>query len=144
MAIAGEQDSGAMSADDPTPNPLEDVRKGLGLLFRAARTAVQRLPTERLEDVVATGAKEVGRALENVGRSLEKELRKATGTSPPPAPQHPQPHGTQPHGTQPQHTQPQHTQRAGEPTAEAAQDRAPEGERTVRVEVEAPPPEAAR
>jgi hypothetical protein len=59
---------------DEKPNPLEDVRKGLGLLFRAAKTAAERLPTKDLEEVVVTSAREVGRALENVGRTLEREV----------------------------------------------------------------------
>lgn len=64
---------GAMSNEDK-PDPLEDVRKGLGLLFRAAKTAVKKLPTEPIEKVVIDGAREVGRAVENVASSLEKEV----------------------------------------------------------------------
>jgi hypothetical protein len=60
--------------DDEKPNPFEDVRKGLGLLFRAAKSTVERLPTKDLEEVVVTSAREVGRALENVGRSIEREV----------------------------------------------------------------------
>jgi hypothetical protein len=59
---------------DEKPNPLADVRKGLGLLFRAAKTAAEKLPTKDLEEVVVTSAREVGRALENVGRTLEREV----------------------------------------------------------------------
>jgi hypothetical protein len=59
---------------DEKPNPLADVRKGLGLLFRAARTAAEKLPTKDLEEVVVASAREVGRALENVGRTLEREV----------------------------------------------------------------------
>jgi hypothetical protein len=69
--------SGAMPDDDkpnPKPDPLQDVRKGLGLLFRAAKTTVEKLPTKDLEEVVVTSAREVGRALENVGRSIEREV----------------------------------------------------------------------
>lgn len=60
--------------DDDKPNPLEDVRKGLGLLFRAAKTSIEKLPTKDLEDVVVTSAREVGRALENVGKTIEREV----------------------------------------------------------------------
>lgn len=80
-----------MSEDKKDPKALEDVRQGLGLLFRAARTAVKQLPTDRLEEVVVTGAKEVGRALGNVADTLEKEVNKVTGavtgarTPPPPS-----------------------------------------------------------
>ena len=59
---------------DDRPNPLTDVRKGLGLLFRAARTAVSRLPKGDLEEAVVTSAREVGRAIENVATTLEREV----------------------------------------------------------------------
>jgi hypothetical protein len=60
--------------DDDKPNPIEDVRKGLGLLFRAAKGAVEKLPTKDVEELVVTSAREVGRALENVGKSIEREV----------------------------------------------------------------------
>jgi hypothetical protein len=80
-----------MSADkpeDPKPNPIEDLRKGLGLLFRAAKTTIEQLPTEKLEEAVVSSAKEVGRAIENVTQQVEKQIfRKPSGSSaPPPAP----------------------------------------------------------
>ncbi len=59
-------------SDDP--NPFNDVRRGLGLLLRAARTAARKLPTTDLENVVATSAREVGRALENVAVTIEREV----------------------------------------------------------------------
>jgi hypothetical protein len=59
---------------DDRPSPLRDARKGLGLLFRAARTAVGRLPTTDLEEVVLTSAREVGRAIENVAVTIEREM----------------------------------------------------------------------
>jgi hypothetical protein len=72
--------------DENKPNPLDDVTKGLGLLFRAAKTTVERLPTEKLEDVVTEGAKEVGKAIEAVGTVIEREvLGKKPGSKPPPA-----------------------------------------------------------
>jgi hypothetical protein len=64
-----------MSDEKPNPpNPLSDVVKGLGLLFRAAKTTVEKLPKKNLEEAVLTSAKEVGRALENVGRTIEREV----------------------------------------------------------------------
>ncbi len=68
---------GAMPDDDKPkakPDPFDDVRKGLGLLFRAAKTTVEKLPTKDFEEVVVTSAREVGRAIENVGRTLEKQV----------------------------------------------------------------------
>ena len=64
----------ATAMSDDKPKPLEDVRKGLGLLFRAAKTTVEKLPTKDLEDVVVTSAREVGRAIENVGKTIEREV----------------------------------------------------------------------
>jgi hypothetical protein len=68
---------------DDKPNAFADVRKGLGLLFRAAKTTVEKLPTKDLEEVVVTSAREVGRAIENVGKTIEREVfgRKDGGAS---------------------------------------------------------------
>lgn len=73
-------------SDDDRPNPLTDVRKGLGLLFRAARTAVSRLPKGDLEEAVVTSAREVGRAIENVATTLEREVLGKIGRSDSPKP----------------------------------------------------------
>jgi hypothetical protein len=59
---------------DDKPSAFEDVRKGLGLLFRAARTAVKKLETQGVEEVVVTSAREVGRAIENVASAVEREV----------------------------------------------------------------------
>ena len=70
---------------DDRPNPLTDVRKGLGLLFRAARTTISRLPKGDLEEAVVTSAREVGRAIENVATALEREVLGKMGRSEPKA-----------------------------------------------------------
>jgi hypothetical protein len=62
-----------MTGDDK-PNTFDDLRKGLGLLFRAARTTVEKLPKTDLEEVVVTSAREVGRAIESVGKAIEREV----------------------------------------------------------------------
>jgi hypothetical protein len=59
---------------DDKQNPLNDALKGLGLLFRAAKTVVERLPTKNLEETVVESAREVGRAIENVAAALEREV----------------------------------------------------------------------
>jgi hypothetical protein len=71
--------------NDDKPTPLQDVRKGLGLLFRAARTAVERLPKGGVEEVVVTSAREVGRAIENVASAIDREVfgRKGRPSQPP-------------------------------------------------------------
>jgi hypothetical protein len=58
------------------PDPIEDVRKGLGLLFRAAKGALDQLPTRQVEDAVLSGAREVGRAIENVTGVIDKQFFK--------------------------------------------------------------------
>ncbi len=73
----------SVMSDESKPDPIEDVRKGLGLLFRAARTTIEKLPTKDFEGAVTTGVKEVGRAIENVGRTIERDV---FGTKPAGAP----------------------------------------------------------
>jgi hypothetical protein len=78
---------------DEKPNPVADVIKGLGLLFRAAKTTVERLPTKNLEEAVVTSAREVGRAIENVATTVEREVfgRKEAPPSTRPAEPHDRP-----------------------------------------------------
>jgi hypothetical protein len=72
-----------MADDDEKRSALEDLRKGLGLLFRAAKTTIEKIPTGELEEAVLTGAKEVGRAIENVAQTVEQQVfRKPTAKSP--------------------------------------------------------------
>jgi hypothetical protein len=68
-----------MPDDQKPPNAIEDLRKGLGLLFRAAKTTLEKLPTGEIESAVISGAKEVGRAVENVTRSVEEQFLKRPG-----------------------------------------------------------------
>jgi hypothetical protein len=70
-------------SDDKKPDPIEDVRKGLGLLFRAARTTIEKLPTRDFEEAVTTGVREVGRAVENVGRTIERDVFGVKNATPP-------------------------------------------------------------
>lgn len=67
---------------DDKPKPVDDLKEGLGLLFRAAKGAVERLPTDKLEDVAKDAAKEVGRAFESLGNEIEKVVGKVAGSSP--------------------------------------------------------------
>jgi len=92
----------AMPDDDKDKHdPIEDVRKGLGLLFRAAKGAIDKLPTKDVEQVVVTSAREVGRALENVGKSIEREVNRVkddlrphgSSTAPPATPEEPKADG---------------------------------------------------
>src|SRR5947207_1184426 len=81
-----------MAGDQPKkqPDPVDDLKKGIGLLFRAAKGAVEQLPTDKLEDVVKKGAGVGGGGIENVTETIEKEVfgvaKKKSGSPPPPAP----------------------------------------------------------
>ncbi len=66
---------GPMSDDKKQPpDPMADVTEGLGLLLRAAKTAVDKIPTDELGQLVTSTAEGVGRALEGVGSVIEKEI----------------------------------------------------------------------
>ena len=80
---------------DDKPKPVDDLKAGLGLLFRAAKGAVEKLPTEKLEDVAKDAAKEVTRAFESLGSEIDKVFGKTGGTQPPAGPP-PAPHVGQP------------------------------------------------
>ncbi|AKV03827.1 hypothetical protein AKJ09_10490 [Labilithrix luteola] len=79
-----------MSEDKP--NPVNDLKQGLGLLFRAAKGAVEQLPTDKIEEAVKEGAKEVGKAFESIGNEIDKVFHKTadkpapSSHQPPPAP----------------------------------------------------------
>ena len=83
--------------DDKKPDPVEDLKKGIGLLFRAAKSAVDQLPTDKLEQVVVTGVKEVGRAIENVTDQIDRQIFHGKGTIP-----HPEDAKAQPPAAPPQ------------------------------------------
>ena len=72
---------------DDKPKPVDDLKQGLNLLFRAAKGAVEKIPTDKIEGAVKDGAKEVGKAFESVASELDKAFTNVTGrpaSSPPP------------------------------------------------------------
>ena len=100
--------------DDKKPDPVDDLKAGLGLLFRAARGAVDKIPTHKIEEMVKEGtdkvgkafhkvptdkveqvvkesATEIGRAMEHVAQAIGQGLEEVTGTAkksaPPPPPE---------------------------------------------------------
>jgi len=92
---------------EPTPppeeeDPLHDLKKGIGLLFRAAKSAAHRakeagagekvekafktgvddlqkafdrLQNDKLEGALKSSLQEIGRAVGNVAQTIEKELK---------------------------------------------------------------------
>jgi hypothetical protein len=82
-----------LMVDDPhkpdKPDPVDDLKRGLGLLFRAAKTVVDKLPSDRFEEMVVTGVREVGRAIENVTDQIDRQVFGGKGTIPRPPPNPP-------------------------------------------------------
>lgn len=89
---------------DEKPKPVDDLKQGLNLLFRAAKGAVEKLPTDKIEGAVKDGAKEVGKAFESVANELDKAFthvaHRAGGTQPPEPQPQPEP-GSNPHPPEP-------------------------------------------
>jgi hypothetical protein len=73
------------------PDPIEAARKGLGLLFQAARLTLERVPTQKVEEAVLHGAREVGRVFETVTDAIDEQLKKHDGRAhvAPPSPPEP-------------------------------------------------------
>jgi len=76
---------------DDKPKPVDDLKQGLNLLFRAAKGAIDKLPTDKIEAAVKDGAKEVGKAFETVAHEVDNVYTKATGGGSSPPPQPPEP-----------------------------------------------------
>jgi hypothetical protein len=72
-------------SDEKKPDPVDDLKKGLGLLYRAAKNAVDEIPTGKIEEAVKTGAREVGRAIENVTGVIDEQIFHNKPRSKPPA-----------------------------------------------------------
>jgi hypothetical protein len=66
---------------------VDDLKQGLGLLFRAAKVAVEKIPTDKVEDVAKDAAKEVARAFETIGHEVEKVISPNKKSSAPPPPE---------------------------------------------------------
>ncbi len=64
----------------PDPDPVEDLRAGLGLLFRAARGAVEKIPTHKIEELVKEGTDKVGKAFHKLPADKIEEVVKDSAT----------------------------------------------------------------
>jgi hypothetical protein len=73
---------------DDKPKPVDDLKQGLNLLFRAAKGAVDKIPTDKIEGALKDGAKEVGKAFETVANEVDKVFQKGADA---PHPQPPEP-----------------------------------------------------
>jgi hypothetical protein len=73
---------------DEKSKPVDDLKQGLNLLFRAAKGAVDKIPTEKIEGALKDGAKEVGKAFETVANEVDKVFQHGApqGQAQPPEP----------------------------------------------------------
>ncbi len=69
--------------EEKKADPLDDVREGLGLLFRAAKSTIDKLPTKDIEKGVQESVQEVGKAIGRVVEALGKELSPKKDSAPP-------------------------------------------------------------
>ncbi len=53
---------------------MSGVRSGVRVVETAAKTAAAKMPADKLEDAVVTGVREVGRAIESVATTLQREV----------------------------------------------------------------------
>jgi hypothetical protein len=74
---------------DDSRKPVDDLKEGLGLIFRAAKGAVERFPSDKLEDVAKDAAKEVSRAFESIGHEIDRAFGKPGSRSTPAPPEAP-------------------------------------------------------
>lgn len=66
--------------DEKEPDPVEDLRAGLGLLFRAARGAVDKIPTHKIEELMKEGTDKVGKAFHKLPAEKVEEVVKDSAT----------------------------------------------------------------
>jgi hypothetical protein len=76
---------------DEKPKPVDDLKQGLNLLFRAAKGAVDKIPTDKIEGALKDGAKEVGKAFETVANEVDKVFHSPAQGAGAPGPQPPEP-----------------------------------------------------
>lgn len=62
--------------------PSDDLKEGLGLLFRAARGMAKDVTPEKAEKLMHDGGIELVRVLNTVGRAIGTELEKSFGDKP--------------------------------------------------------------
>ena len=86
---------------DEKPKPVDDLKQGLGLLFRAAKGAIDKIPTDKFENAVKESAKEVGKAVETVAGQIDDAFTKVTTGSQPPARDAGHPPGSNPNPPEP-------------------------------------------
>ena len=64
---------------DDQKKPLEDLKEGIGLIFKAAKGAASKIPTQKIEGAAKGAVKEVGKAVESLGSEVDKLWSSAAG-----------------------------------------------------------------
>jgi hypothetical protein len=65
-------------SDEQRRPPVEDLKEGFGFLIRAAKSAVERLPTQRVEDIAQDAVKEAGQVFDKLGTHIDQAIHKAS------------------------------------------------------------------
>ncbi len=65
-------------SDDPKRAPVEDLKEGLGYLIRAAKSAVERIPTQRVEDLAQGTMKDAADVFDKLGTRIDEVIHKAS------------------------------------------------------------------
>ncbi len=65
-------------SDDPKRAPVEDLKEGLGYLLRAAKSAVERIPTQRVEDIAQDTMKDAAEVFDKLGTRIDQVIHKAS------------------------------------------------------------------
>lgn len=64
--------------------PSEDLKEGLGLIFRAARTAAKQVDVSKIDKGLDKAISRAGRVATNVGRAVADEFNRMSTQNPPP------------------------------------------------------------
>ena len=63
--------------------PSDDLKEGLGLIFRAARTAAKQVDVAKIDKSLDRAVTEVGRVVSRVGRVVADEVNRMASSPPP-------------------------------------------------------------
>jgi hypothetical protein len=64
--------------------PSEDLKEGLGLIFRAARAAVKQVDVSKIDKGLDKAISQATRVATTVGRAVSEELNRVASTKQPP------------------------------------------------------------
>ncbi len=63
--VGGEPLPQQPTGQDGQDDPVDELKKGFGMLLRAAKHAVDKIPTDKIEERIKSGAKQVEHAVDN-------------------------------------------------------------------------------